>query len=101
AQRVLDGCCDPAPGQALLHWTQVRSHLGDQHKLIAPARMASEPAPDEGFGFSTLMAVDPARIAVRRVHSVQPGVRQRIEQPEGSGLVSRPAEYVSAKHQGR
>src|SRR5262245_52798016 len=99
-ERVLDGAFDPGARQALAAARHLDTHLGHDHKVVAPAALA-EPTSNDGLGFAALMSRHPARIDVSGVDRRQTRVDHHVEDPETGRLVGGPAEHVAAEDEWR
>src|SRR6516165_8371842 len=99
-ERVIDSSFDPRGRQALAAARHLDTHLGHDHKIVAPAALG-EPASNDGLGFAALMPRHPARIDVSGVDRRQTGIDHHVEEPETCRLVGGPAEHVAAEDEWR
>ncbi len=98
-QRALHRLDDVRRGKTATARSHVHADLGGEHDLVALAALG-EPGADDGLGLTAFVAGHPARIHVRRVDGVEPGVDERVQDAVAHGLVRGPAEYVAAEHHG-
>jgi len=98
AQRVLHRLPNVGPRQADPAVAHVLADLGGQHDALALAA-APQPLADHRFALAAHVAGHPARVDVGRVHQVEAGVDECVEQRERGRRVRCPAEHVAAEGQ--
>jgi len=94
SQRAFDGGLDRGWRQA-----PVPLPLAQLGRQRHPRTLAAalEPASQQGFGLTALVARYPVRVRVGGIDQVEAGVDESIQQGEGCRLVGTPAEHVAAQ----
>ena len=82
--------------EADLAVAHVHTELGRQYDLVTTST-AFEPFAHNGLRLTTLVAIVPTRVNVRRVVKVKPGIEPTVEQTKRHFFIRRPSEDIAAK----
>jgi len=98
AQRVLHGALDPGRRQPLPVRCHLHADLCDDHHPVTAAA-GPHPFAEDGFRLAANVARLPGRVHVRRIHRLEAGPGQAVQEIERGLLVDGPSEHIAAEHQ--